>query len=179
MTKFGNNFLEPLLLPVHLSSSKPTHTHKFKRWEKGSGWVLRDILYYDWHCCGNCALLWSPWLPTWSILLTATASCVTPSDRTRRACSLVCPPASNPASNSPRLASTTRMATSAYKHTDTQIQNQNTHTQHIQKFKQTQFVFHFKKNNNLTLLVALKRLHTTACKMVLYTHSPNQPERLP
>ena len=51
---------------------------------------------------------------TWSILLMATASWVTPRERTNRACSLVWPPASKPASNSPRLASTTSRATSAW-----------------------------------------------------------------
>ena len=48
-----------------------------------------------------------------SILLTATTSCVTPSERTSKACSLVCPPDSKPDSNEPIVASTTRTATSA------------------------------------------------------------------
>ena len=51
---------------------------------------------------------------TRSIWLTATMICVTPRARTRRPCSRVCPPNSNPVSNSPRVALMTRMATSAY-----------------------------------------------------------------
>ena len=50
---------------------------------------------------------------TESILLMATMSCPTPRDLANMACSLVCPPASNPASNSPGRESTTRIATSA------------------------------------------------------------------
>ncbi len=101
---------------------KHTHTQCDEQewWESDWSRVLRHKYNYDWHCRGYCTLLWSPWLPTWSILLTATASCVTPRDRTSRPCSRVCPPASNPASNSPRLASTTNTATSACKkHTHT------------------------------------------------------------
>ena len=50
---------------------------------------------------------------TESILLTATTSWPTPSERANIACSLVCPPASKPASNSPGRESITRIATSA------------------------------------------------------------------
>ena len=47
----------------------------------------------------------------------ATTSWVTPSERTSKACSLVCPPDSKPDSNEPIVASTTRTATSAYERT--------------------------------------------------------------
>lgn len=49
-----------------------------------------------------------------SNLFIATVTCDTPSDLISIVCSRVCPPASNPASNSPIEAFTTIIATSAY-----------------------------------------------------------------
>ncbi len=98
VTELRDDFLESLLLPVHLQ----THTHTHIQCDEQDWWrgieaefsdinkIMIDTAVVTVRCCGHHGY------PTWSILLTATASCVTPRDRTSRPCSRVCPPRLEP-----------------------------------------------------------------------------------
>ena len=97
------------LLVVRFSPVRPLQGRKVRSDSRKPACRVRKGLSLAW-IASNLSSLHS----TVSSLLTATTSWLTPRLLTSSACSLVCPPASKPASNSPVVAFTTSTPTSAW-----------------------------------------------------------------